>query len=188
MNELYLVNYRTCKCEPLRSITRLSEEEALEVAKKLYEENPYDGFQRFGEGFEEYFHNRIRTEKWLYEEFIAVGGKPQTEHTLYFFVHEWDIVEKAWEGKAEKAVTRIALSEIDICDVSFTFGDSMFIVDRPDRRPLFLKDKLQEHLLSFENDIDKILDRVNQQIGHRVIEAQVWNDGYFDAILTTSSL
>jgi len=95
MDELFLVNYRTPKCEPLKSITQLSEKEAIEVAKKLHQENPYDGFQRFGDDFTKYYHHRIRTEKWLYDEFIVIGGRPQMAHPLYFFVHEWDIVDNA---------------------------------------------------------------------------------------------
>jgi len=50
-------------------------------------------------------------------------------------MHEWGIVDKTWEGKVEKIVAKIALNEVDIYDVSFTFGDSMDVLDRPDRRP-----------------------------------------------------
>ena len=179
MDEIYLVNYRTIKCEPLKSITRLPEKEAVEVAKKLYDDNPYDGFQRFGEDFDKYYHYRIRAEKWLHQEFVKIGGRPQTKHPLYFFVHEWDIAEKAWEGKVEKVVAKIPLNEIDICDISFTFGDSMAMLDRDDGRPPFLKDELQKHLLGYGNDVNKFLDAVYEQIGQRAIEAHIWNDKYF---------
>ena len=179
MDNIYLVNYRTTNCEPLKSITRLPEKEAFELAEKLYKENPVPGFERFGAGFESYYYHRIKAEKWLYDEFTAIGGKPQTEHPLYFFVHEWDIVDKLWENKTDKIMKKIALNEIDICDVSFTFGDSCAMLDRPDRKAPFLKDKLQEYIFQNGNDINKLLDNVNQQVGHRVIEAHIWNDKYF---------
>lgn len=57
------------------------------------------------------------------------------ETPIIFFMHEWGIVDKTWEGKVEKIVAKIALNEVDIYDVSFTFGDSMDVLDRPDRRP-----------------------------------------------------
>jgi hypothetical protein len=179
-NDIYLVNYRVQSVEPLMSITRLPEKEAFELSDKLYKANPYDGYeQRFGPNFEGYYHHRIKTEKWLYEEFIEIGGKPQTKHPLYFFVHVWDVAEKAWEGKAVKVVEKIALSKIDICDVSFLFGDSMAMLNNHNRSPLFLKDELLELLAKNGNNVEVLLDSINQQFGHKIIEAQIWNDNYF---------
>jgi len=76
-------------------------------------------------------------------------------------------------------VVKVPLNEIDICDISFVFGDSMVMMDKPNRRKPFLKDELLEHLFQNGNDIEKLLDSVNQQIGLRAIEAQIWNDKYF---------
>ena len=182
MNDLYLVNYRLSTIEPLKSIMRLSKEEAFELSDKLYKENPYDGYeQRFGPNFEKYYNHRLKTEKWLYEEFTKIGGKPQEKHPLYFFVHNWDVAEKAWEGKAIKVVEKIKLNEIDVCDVSFLFGDSMAMLDNPNKGSLFLKDKLSELLAENENNIEMLLDSVNQRTGQRIIEAHIWNDKYFEA-------
>lgn len=112
-NSICLVNYHPLNSEPLKSITRFSKKEAFEIAQKLYEENHVPGYERFGPGFESYYTLRMETEKWLYEEFIAIGGKPQTTHPLYFFVHDWDVVHKLWSVKiAEK----IALDEIKVLD------------------------------------------------------------------------
>ena len=177
MNDLTLVNYRTAKCEPLKSITRLPKREAFALAKKIYEENhrdTMDGIKRFGDEFEFYYHQRIKAEKWLYEEFIARGGKPKTKHPLYFFVHGWNAVEKAWEGKVEYAVTSISLREIDECDVSFVFGDSMVMVDKPDRK-IFLKNDLHKYILS-SGSIEKLLDNCFEKFNMRAIEAQIWSD------------
>jgi hypothetical protein len=181
---LFLVNYRTIKCERLKSITRLSEKEAFEAAAKLYEENhrdTTDGFQRFAD-FDTYYPHRIKTEKWLYDQFIAAGGKPQTRHPLYFFVHEWDAVERAWDGKVEKVVEKIALDDIDPYDVSFVMGDSMKAVNQPDDFPLFMKDELLALINSHDNDINKLLDFAYQQADMRAIEAHIWNDKYFKSL------
>ena len=185
MNDIYLVNYRVQNIEPLKNIMRLPKKEAFELSDKLYKENPYDGYeQRFGPNFEKYYNHRITTEKWLYEEFIEIGGKPQAKHPLYFFVHKWDVAEKVWEGKAIKVIEKIELNEIDVCDVSFLFGDSMAMLNNPDRSSLFLKDELLELLAKKGNNIEMLLDSINHQIGQRIIEAHIWNDKYFETLRT----
>lgn len=176
-NSIYLVNYHPLNSEPLKSITRFSKKEAFEIAQKLYEENHVPGYERFGPGFESYYTLRMETEKWLYEEFIAIGGKPQTTHPLYFFVHDWDVVHKSWSVKiAEK----IALDEIDIHDISFTFGDSCVMMNAPNRKPPFNKNALLDFFAANDGDVEKSLDEVERIFDNRVIEAQIWNDKYFD--------
>jgi hypothetical protein len=120
MNNIHLVNYRTAKCEPLKSITRLPKKEAFEVAKSLHEANhrdTTDGFKRFAD-FDTYYPHRIKTE-------------------------------------------------------------SMTAVNKPDEFPLFLKDELLALLKFHDNDINKLLDFVFQKANMRAIEAQIWNDKYF---------
>lgn len=51
-------------------------------------------------------------------------------------------------------------------------------IDRTEGPP-FLKDELLKHVFSNIGDIEKLLDNVNQQIGHRVTEAHIWNDKCF---------
>lgn len=176
INSIYLVNYRPQNSEALKSITRLPKKEAFALAKKLYEENPLPGYERFGSGFDSYYTLRMKAEKWLYEEFIAIGGKPQTTHPLYFFVHDWNVVHELW---AVKITEKISLNEINIHDISFTFGDSCVMLGNPNQKPPFNKDALMEFIASNDNNIEKLLNNVEQQFGHRVIEAQIWNDKYF---------
>lgn len=177
MNDICLVNFHPQNSDPLMSITRLPENEALELARQLSKQNPVPGYKdRFGTGFISYFHHRIKTEKWLYKEFISIGGKPQTAHPLYFFVHapHWNVVGDLKLWKTE----RIALSKIDICDVSFLVGDSCSEVDKPDRNTLFLKDELLNRISLNGNDVEKFIESVKQKYGIS-IEAHIWNDKYF---------
>lgn len=177
MNDIYLVNFRPPNSDPFGSITRLPEKEALALAQKLREDNPVPGYEdRFGPDFLSYYHHRMKAEKWLYEEFIALGGKPKTAHPLYFFVHapHWEVEGDLLSWKTE----RIALRDIDICDVSFLFGDSHNEVDKPGRKTLFLKDALLDRVASYDNDIEKLLQYVKTTYGIS-IEAHIWNDEYF---------
>ena len=173
--KLFLVNYRHSKSDPLKSITQLPEQEAFTVAKKLYDESPCRAHRRFGPDFVYYYPHRLKTEQWLYERFLAIGGQPQTEHPFYFALHYCENFNVNFDfGKT----TKINLNDIDIFDVSFTFGDSVAKMDSPDRKDPFLKDKLLEYINQFDNDVEKFLDSIKEQ--YVCIEAQLWTDKYFD--------
>jgi len=188
MNSVYLVNHRPQNCEPFKSITQLPLKEALEVANKLFERNKNSGWmvERFGQDFEAYYKYRIEIEKYLYEKFIELGGKPKTAHPLYFYVHRWSGVEDAW---LNNETHKIALSEIDASDISFTLGDTCVETDddycnQTMNRPgfgiePFLKGNFLEVLSLNNNDVEKLIQNVEQQIGYGMIEAQIWNDKYF---------
>lgn len=175
INDIYLVNYRHSNCEPLKSITQLSEKEAYTLAKRLYEESPCRAHNRFGPNFEWYYNHRLKTEKWLYERFIAIGGKPHTTNPFYFALHNW---EKSHAYFNFGKIIKIGLKDIDICDVSFTFGDSCKEMDSPNRKEPFLKDKLLEFISLNDNNVEKFLENIKQQ--YDCIEAQLWTDKYFD--------
>ncbi len=176
-NDIYLVNYRYNSSEPLKSITQLSEKEAFCVADKLYKESQCKAHRRFGPDFPVYYQHRMKTEKWLYDNFIMIGGKPQISHPYYFAVQFCENLYKNFDcGKAIK----IKLDDIDILDVSFTFGDSVAKMDSPDRRNPFLKDKLLEYISIHDNDVNKFIDSIKEQ--YICIEAQLWTDKYFVSI------
>ena len=176
MNNIYLVNHRPKNCEPLMSITRLPEKEAFELAKKLYEENPCDAYKRFSSAFEFYYPERMAAEKWLYEKFIEICGKPQTMHPIYFYVHGWDMVQKFW---GDNETIKIPLNEIDKCDISFTVGDSCGEIKKHGTIEIFLKDELLKHISSCDNDVEKYIESIKHRIGYGMVEAQIWNDKYF---------
>ena len=179
VNDIYLVNYRHSNCEPLKSITQLPEKEACKLAEKLFKECPCRAHNRFGPNFEGYYKHRQKTEKWLYDKFIAIGGKPQIMHPYYFALHNW---EKSYAYFEYGKIIKLGLKDIDMCDVSFTFGDSSKEMDSPRRKDPFLKDTLLDLINLNNNDVEQFLDSIKQQ--YDCIEAQLWTDKYFNNLFT----
>jgi len=172
MQELFIISYCHPNCAPLHSITRLSETEAYQKAKDLAEKNQDTAFGRFAD-FHNYYSRRIRTEKWLYGQFIQLGGQPATEHPLYFILHGSKFLDD-WFSNGK--ITKLSINNIDTRHISFTFGDSMAKMDKPEREDLFLKEDLFKYLNDYNGNINQFLDSIKEQ--YIYIEAQLWNDTY----------
>lgn len=172
MNELYLVQYCHPRCLPLRSITRLSEAEACAMAQKLSSQNSGTAFGRFAD-FQNYYPKRLRTEKWLYDWFIKLGGEPATEHPLYFVVNGSDYLDD-WFDKGR--IIKLPLGRIRSEHVSFTFGDSMARMDSPERKDPFTKETLQHLMEAQPGGMDSFFRDIEKQYAY--IEAQLWDDSY----------
>jgi hypothetical protein len=50
-------------------------------------------------------------------------------------------------------------------------------MDSPDRKNPFLKDKLLEYIIAYDNDVNKFIDSIKGQ--YICIEVQLWTDKYF---------
>lgn len=172
MQELLIVSYCHPNCTPLQSITRLSETEAYQKAKELAEKHQDTAFGRFAD-FHNYYPRRIRTEKWLYDRFIQLGGQPSTEHPLYFVLHGSEYLDE-WFSNGK--ITKLSINDIDTKHISFTFGDSMAKMDKPERKELFLKEDLFKYLDGYDGNINQFLDSIREQ--YTYIEVQLWNDMY----------
>lgn len=176
MENLCITNYRDKRCLPMSSITRLSTKDAHSLAKKLsqYTGTSFTSFSRFCEkDFDGYYKKRIRTEGWLYDSFIALGGKPKNPHPLYFVLGESRYLNNWFENGV---VTKLLLKDIDPADISFTYGDSMSKMDAEDRKDLFNKKTLFEFIYENNEDVYSFLNELNNQ--NRYIEVQLWNDVY----------
>lgn len=179
-DELYIANYCDKRCTPFASITSLPTEEAYAIAKKLSQHTgtSFTSFSRFSEkDFDGYYKKRIRTEEWLYNSFVALGGKPKTTHPLYFVLGESRYLEDWFE---KGSTTKILLSDINPYDISFTFGDSMSMMDAEDRKNPFTKDSLVHFIHETTNDVGSYLNELNKQ--NRYIEVQLWNDSYVKSL------
>jgi hypothetical protein len=176
MQDLYITNYCNKKCSPLSNITRLPVKDAYSLANKLsqYTGDSFTSFSRFSENdFDGYYKKRIRTEEWLYNSFLALGGKPENAHPIYFVLGESTYLNEWFENGIK---TKLLLADIDPVDISFTYGDSMSKMDSMDRMNLFNKELLLKFIHESTDDVNSYLKELDSQ--NRYIEVQLWNDIY----------
>lgn len=115
---MVLYHYYEQSTGPLRSISDLPDEEAENVLQRIKLEKP-DIF--LSKRPEDYLQKRRRFEGILREEFIKMGGHPERSTPHYFVVERCPFFEKWYEHTACIAVDT---SELDMSQVSFTYGDS----------------------------------------------------------------
>jgi REP element-mobilizing transposase RayT len=183
---LYITNYSDKRCSPLSSITRLSVEEAYSLAKKFsrYTSTSFTSFSRFNDtDFDGYYKKRVRTEEWLYNSFVELGGKPENPQPLYFVLGESRYLNDWFENGIK---TKILLKDIDPAHISFTFGDSMSKMDSPDRMNVFNKESLLNFILKATEDVTSFLKELDKQ--NRYIEVQLWNDIYLEEVVRSKLL
>lgn len=183
---LYITSYSDKRCSPMSSITRLTIKDAYSLAKKLsqYTGTSFTSFSRFSDkDFDGYYKKRIRTEEWLYNSFIALGGKPQNTQPLYFVLGESRYLNDWFENGIK---TKLLLSDIDSTDISFTFGDSMSKMDSEDRMSPFNKELLFSFIYETTYDVISFLNELDKQ--NRYIEVQLWNDIYVKELIMANHL
>lgn len=177
MNEtLYITNYCDKKCSPMDSITKLPVNEAYSLAKNLsqYAGTSFTSFSRFSDkDFDGYYKKRIRTEEWLYRSFIALGGKPRHSHPIYFVLGESTYLNEWFDDGIQ---TKLLLNDVDAADISFTYGDSMSMMDSEARMNPFTEETLLQFIHETTYDINAFLNELDKQ--NRYIEVQLWNDRY----------
>lgn len=173
---LYITNYCDQRCSPLDSVTKLPVKEAYALAKNLsqYAGSSFTSFSRFSDkDFEGYYKKRLRTEEWLHSSFLALGGNPLNSHPIYFVLGESTYLKDWFENGIQ---TKLLLGDIDSADISFTFGDSMSIMDSEDRMNPFNKESLFQFIHETTDDIASFLSNLDKQ--NRYIEVHLWNDTY----------
>jgi hypothetical protein len=121
----YLTHYYHRRTEPFRSLSALSDSEAIQIMKDLYVE--FEGslaFERFRDPVQ-YLYDRRQTEQWVREAFIAKGGQPQATYPIPMVLgtSKW-MMKHAPDPDAHGEI-RIPLSSFQEGDVSFTYPDSM---------------------------------------------------------------
>jgi hypothetical protein len=173
MSDIYIVHYCHIECEPLKSITELPEEEAFKMANMLGSNNG-TAFGRFKD-FINYYPRRVKTEKWLYDWFIESGGKPKTEHPLYFVLEGSNYLNE-WFDRGK--IIKISLSEIDIKHISFTLGDSCANFKNENMTTPFLKNELYQMINKYDGNINELLKSIENEYHYKYIECQLWNNDY----------
>ncbi len=118
----YLTYYYARGTEPFRSLSALADDEAIEIMKGLYEDTPL--WDRFKDPAG-YLRRRRQTERWVREEFIAKGGRPGEAYPISMVLGSSPWIIHNAGGPEALGEIRVPLSIFTVCDVSFTYPDSM---------------------------------------------------------------
>lgn len=117
----FLTHYYRPDAEPFRSLSALSDEEAIKIMQLLCDDTPFGA--RFKDPVQ-YMDNRRQTEQWVREMFKAKGGVPTATYPMPMVLGT-----SKWMAKQSPDSTsgeiRIPLSAFSETDVSFTYPDSM---------------------------------------------------------------
>lgn len=171
---------------PFRSISALSDAEAIDIMRALYREGSVI-WERFKEPAD-YLQLRRQVEEWLRREFIAKGGQPRTDYPIYMV---WG--RSKWMETMIDEITLATTMEIQVPlsmfnekAVSFTYPDSMvsFILNM-ERNPDYYLPEYHGQVFTLA-EMRAILE-VNGLPGYKwgaelpsdmanYIEAQIWDD------------
>jgi hypothetical protein len=182
----YLTYYYNNGSPPFRCLSDLPDCEAIRIMEEMYVK--YEGklvFERFKDPTQ-YLRQRRLTEQWVRENFIAKGGRPQTEHPISMVLGKSAWIEQHAPDPVEtQGEIHILLSDFKEGDVSFTFPDSMVSFWLGNEKPaeyyqpgyhgqVFTREEIlsivEEKGLSEETWEFRLPDGVGAYI-----EAQVWN-------------
>ena len=170
--KIILVNYCYPDCTPLMNIMRLPKSEAFKLAEALAKKHPETtAFYRFAD-FDNYYALRKSQDRYLYDKFVCMGGRPEEAHPLSFVVMGSEYLSD-WFGNGIE--TKILLSEIDPSHISFTLGDSGAEFEKSGCVELINIDEFRKLIDKQEGDYNDFLN----SIGKHYVEVQVWSDKYF---------
>jgi len=118
----YLTHYYRRGTEPFRSLSALSDGEAVRIMEALCDDTPFGA--RFKDPLQ-YLRSRRATEQWVREEFVAKGGQPREAYPIPMVLGEsrWMVRNSPYPDAHGEI--RIPLSRFTERDVSFTYPDSM---------------------------------------------------------------
>jgi hypothetical protein len=171
--------------EPFRTLSILSEEDAIQIMRDLYVAGAVF-WERFKDPAQ-YLRMRKQIEGYLRQTFIAKGGKPQASCPIYMTLgrSKWMQTDIDAATLATTAQIQVPLSLFQECDVSFTYPDSMvsFLLAAQKESEYYLPDYHGKvFTLSEIRPIVESLGLPGEKWGTNLprsmpnyIEAQVWN-------------
>ncbi len=176
----FLSHYYARSLGPFRNLSDLSPSEAATVMDTLRQEGRSFASRRPPD----YLEIRRELEDRVRAHFIAKGGNPQRVRPHYMLLGACDWL-KSWYD--EPCELRIALSQFESSQVSFTYGDlfpAMRYADgKPYRQQVYTLDELPALVARFG-----LPQRWNADGSHgpdRYIEAEVWDDAPLAAVVRT---
>jgi hypothetical protein len=121
----YLIHFYRRGTEPFRSLSALSDADAMRMMQDFYIEGSVI-WERFKDPAQ-YLRARRQIEQWLRQEFIATGGAPSESYPIYMVLgrSKWLLTAADPTTLATTAEIQVPLSLFSECDVSFTYPDSM---------------------------------------------------------------
>lgn len=181
----YLTHIYMRGSKPFRSLSALCDEEALQIMQGLYVEGSAY-WDRFKDP-QDYLRARRQTERWLYQSFIAKGGRPLQIYPIYFMVGNppWldRVADPATIASTDKI--QVPVSIFDEGDISFTYPDSMITlllenlknpeIYQPDYHGRLFTLAEMRDIVALKGLPDEGWEtKVPDDMAH-YIEAQVWN-------------
>ncbi len=128
----YLTYYYKRGTEPFRSLSALTDEDAILIMQTLCDDTPYGA--RFKDPVV-YMRDRRQTERWVREQFIAKGGRPREMYPIPMVLGSSKWMVKISPDPELHGEIRIPLSVFTEADVSFTYPDSMISLEFGTEKP-----------------------------------------------------
>ena len=182
IDDLCILHYCHPNCIPFQNICRLPEEEAFAQAYKMASDNPNTmAFYRFAD-FENYYPRRMMTDRYLFDMFTSLGGKPKESHPISFVLQGSEFLDD-WFGNGLSI--KIELKNILSECISFTLGDSMAVTKKDGKMvkesqegklTMYTKEMLYKAINEFDGTIDEYMSEITKK--YTYIEVQLWNDDY----------
>lgn len=169
MQKIFITHYYYPGTDPWKNIMNLPEKEAFEKASKLAAMYPdTTSFGRFAD-FENYYPNRKKTDEYVREAFIRLGGKPELKHPYSFTLMECDYLRN-WFSEGEKITFDLA----DIPDdrISFTIGDSCAQITNGMEPEVLTKEMLMEKIRECGDSVEAFLKKSLGKFAY--VEVQLW--------------
>jgi len=185
-----MVDYLTYYCErgtePFRTLSALPDDEAIRIMESLFVEGSVL-WQRF-ERPAWYLEERKRTERWVRDEFVKKGGRPQAAYPVCLVLGSSPWIQR--HAPAGGAEHRISLAAFGDADVSFTYPDSMIShwLGR-DKPPAYFQPAYHGQVFTRAEILQIVKARGLPELGWEsnlpsemahYIEAQVWNHDILD--------
>jgi hypothetical protein len=189
---LFVKHYYPAGTIPFRSLCDLSDDQAIEIMRQLYDESLFG--KRFVDPLE-YLRNRRATEKWVRDEFSAKRRNPFATHPIYMVVGRSRWLERHAPSGVEGEMVQIPLEYFNDDDISFTYPDSMLSSWFGNTKPSeFYLERFHGKVFD-KSEIINIIEEMglpedswNVNLPEELapyIEAQVWNHekakSYFDS-------
>lgn len=117
----YLTHYYKSDSIPFRSLSELSELDAISLMHSLRDDSPL--FSRFNDP-SHYLTTRRKTEDWLVEQYKTEIGKPANNFPIYAVLGVSNWIER-YSANYEVSKIHNPITLFNETDVSFTYPDSM---------------------------------------------------------------